>query len=65
VTGAKILEMNHPSFDEPTLGVVADGALYVSANSQGAKFRNEKQPIAPEAMTEAVVLRVPLAPASR
>jgi sugar lactone lactonase YvrE len=65
VTGAKILEMNHPSFDEPTLGVVADGALYVSANSQGAKFRNEKQPIAPGAMTEAVVLRVPLAPASR
>ena len=64
VTGAKILEMNHPSFDEPTLGVVAAGALYVVANSQGAKFRNRERPIAPEAMAEAVVLRVPLAPAA-
>jgi sugar lactone lactonase YvrE len=64
VTGAKILEMNHPAFDEPTLGTVAGGALYVVANSQGAKFRNEKKPIAPEAMTEAVVLRVPLAAAA-
>jgi sugar lactone lactonase YvrE len=64
VTGAKILEMNHPAFDEPTLGVVVDGALYVSANSQGGKFRNEKKPIAPEEMRDAVVLKVPLGPAA-
>jgi sugar lactone lactonase YvrE len=65
VTGAKILEMNHPAFDEPTLAVAANGALYVCANSQGGKFRNEKKPIAPEQMRDAVILRVPLAPASR
>ncbi len=65
VTGAKILEMNHPAFDEPTLGCAADGALYVVANSQGGKFRNEKTPIAPEAMTDAVILKVPLSPAAR
>ena len=65
VTGAKILEMNQPAFDEPTLGCVAEGALYVVANSQGGKFRNEKTPIAPEAMTDAVILKVPLEPAER
>ena len=65
VTGAKILEMNHPAFDEPTLAVVADGALYVTANSQGGKFRNEKKPIAPEEMQDAVILKLPLAPAPR
>ena len=65
VTGAKILEMNHPAFDEPTLAVVAEGALYVTANSQGGKFRDEKHPITPEAMADAVILKVPLAPASR
>ena len=65
VTGAKILEMNQPAFDEPTLGCVAEGALYVVANSQGGKFRNEKTPIAPEAMTDAVILKVPLEPAAR
>ncbi len=44
VTGAKILEMNHPAFDEPTLAVVAEGALYVTANSQGGKFREREAP---------------------
>ena len=65
VTGAKILEMNHPAFDEPTLAVVADGALYVTANSQGWKFQNQKKPIAPEEMQDAVILKLPLAPAPR
>lgn len=62
ITGAKILVMNHPDFDEPTLGVVAAGALYFTANSQGGKFQNEKAPITPEAMRDAVILKLPLAP---
>jgi sugar lactone lactonase YvrE len=65
VTGAKILEMNHPAFDEPTLAVAANGSLYVCANSQGGKFRNEKKPIAPAEMQDAVILKVPLAAAAR
>jgi hypothetical protein len=65
VTGAKILEMNHPDFDEPTLGVVADGALYFTADSQGQKFLDGKKPIAPEDMRDAVILRLPLSPAAR
>ena len=62
VAGAKILVMNHPDFDEPTLGVAADGALYFTANSQGGKFQNEKTPITPGAMQDAVILKLPLAP---
>ena len=63
VTGAKILEMNNPAFDEPTLAVAANGALYVTANSQGGKFQNQKKPITPEEMQDAVILKVPIAPA--
>jgi sugar lactone lactonase YvrE len=65
VTGGKILEMNNPDFDEPTLAVAAGEALYVVANSQGGKFRDEKHPIGPEAMREAVILKIPLAPGAR
>lgn len=60
IAGAKILVMNHPDFDEPTLGVAAEGALYFTANSQGGKFQNEKKPITPEAMQDAVILKLPL-----
>ena len=64
IAGAKILVMNHPDFDEPTLGVAAEGALYFTANSQGGKFQNEKKPITPEAMRDAVILKLPLPAAS-
>jgi sugar lactone lactonase YvrE len=63
VTGARILEMNNPAFDEPTLAVAVDGFLYVNAASQGGKFQNEKKPITPEEMRDAVILKVPLRPA--
>ena len=62
ISKSRILEMNHPDFDEPTLGVVADGALYFSADSQGQKFLNEKKPISPEEMRDAVILKLPLSP---
>lgn len=61
IAKSRILEMNHPDFDEPTLGVVADGWLYFSAGSQGQKFLNQKKPITPEEMREAVILKIPLA----
>ena len=65
ISRARILEMNHPDFDEPTLGVVVDGALYFSADSQGQKFLDEKHPIPPGDMREAVILRLPLSAAGR
>jgi sugar lactone lactonase YvrE len=60
IARARILEMNHPAFDEPTLGVVVSGALYFTADSQGERFRDEKHPVQPEEMRDAVVLKLPL-----
>jgi sugar lactone lactonase YvrE len=60
IASSRILEMNHPDFDEPTLGVVVDGALYFSADSQGQKFLDPKHPIRPEEMRDAVILKLPL-----
>jgi sugar lactone lactonase YvrE len=65
ISRARILEMNHPAFDEPTLGVVAGGRLYFTADSQGGRFLDEKHPISPEDMRDAVVLMLPLRPDPR
>jgi sugar lactone lactonase YvrE len=61
IASSRILEMNHPDFDEPTLGVVVDGTLYFSADSQGQKFLDPKHPVPPEEMRDAVILKLPLA----
>lgn len=47
----------------PTLGVVVDGAVYFSADSQGQKFLDAKHPIGPDETRDAVILRLPLSPA--
>lgn len=56
----RILEMNHPEFDEPTLGTVVEDALYFTADSQGQKFLDEKKPMPAGEMRDAVILRLPL-----
>ena len=38
IVGAEILAMNHPAFDEPTLGTVVDDAFYFVANSQWGRI---------------------------
>lgn len=58
----RILEMNNPHFDEPTLGTVVDGALYVSANNQGHRYYDLKNPPKPGDLQDAVILKVPLPP---
>lgn len=60
IARSRILVMNHPALDEPTLGTVVDGALYFSANNQGHLFRDAKKPPKAEDLKDAVVLRVPL-----
>jgi len=57
---ARILEMNNPEFDEPTLGTVVGGFLYLSANNQGHRYYDKKNPPKPEDLREAVILKVPL-----
>ena len=60
VVHAKILEMNHPAFDEPTLGTVVDGTLYFTANNQGHRYYDTKHPYKPEDLRDAVILKLPL-----
>jgi sugar lactone lactonase YvrE len=55
-----ILEMNHPRFGEPTIGVVTGQEYYVIANSHGGLMRRAKGPLADEALTEPTVLRIRL-----
>lgn len=58
VTSWKILEMNHPLMDEPTLGTVVGDGLYWIASSQGNKF--EVQPPKLTELHEAVILKTKL-----
>ena len=60
VSRGHILEMNHPDFDEPTLGTVVGDALYFIADSQGQKFLDEKRPMPAGEMRDAVILKLPL-----
>ena len=60
IVRSRILVMNHPVLDEPTLGTIVDGVLYFSANNQGHRFQDPKNPPRPEDLRDAVVLRVPL-----
>ena len=60
IASSRILVMNHPVLDEPTLGTIVEGVLYFSANNQGHRFQDAKNPPKPEDLKDAVVLRVPL-----
>jgi len=62
ITRARILEMNHPAFDEPTLGTVVGGTLYFTANNQGHRYYDTKHPFQPEDLRDAVILKVSLKP---
>jgi sugar lactone lactonase YvrE len=63
VVRARILEMNHPAFDEPTLGTVVDGTLYFTADNQGHLYYDTKHPYRAEDLRDAVILKLPLTPA--
>ncbi len=65
IASSRILEMNHPDFDEPTLGTVVDRVLYFSANNQGHLYRDTKNPPKSEDLREAVILKLPLPAAAR
>ena len=60
IARGRILEMNDPHFDEPTLGTVVGGALYVSANNQGHRYYDLKNPPRSGDLQDAVILKVPL-----
>ncbi len=60
IARSRILVMNHPILDEPTLGTIVDGVLYFSADNQGHRFHDVKNPPKPEDLRDAVILRVPI-----
>ncbi|HKD19323.1 MAG TPA: hypothetical protein VKG23_15840 [Thermoanaerobaculia bacterium] len=60
IVRGRILEMNHPVFDEPTLGTVVDDVFYFSANNQGHRYHDVKNPPKSEDLQDAVILRVDL-----
>jgi sugar lactone lactonase YvrE len=60
IARSRILVMNDPVLDEPTLGTIVDGVLYFSANNQGHRFHDVKNPPKPDDLKDAVILRVPL-----
>ncbi len=58
IARSRILVMNDPVLDEPTLGTIVDGVLYFSANNQGHRFHDAKNPPKPEDLKDAVILKV-------
>ena len=60
VTAVRILEMNHPLWDEPTLGAVAGDDFYYVANSHWSRFDREGRLRRPEELSAPVILRLPL-----
>lgn len=60
LAAAETLERAVPGWDEPTLGIVVDGALLYVANSQWPKFGDDGATPDPATLAELVVRRLPL-----
>ncbi len=54
----EVLECGHPTFHQPTRGVVADGAFYFIANSQSDQIGDGE--LAVEKLEDVVILKLPL-----
>jgi sugar lactone lactonase YvrE len=61
VASAEWLERHVPEWDEPTLGVVVDGALVYVANSQWPKFPEDGSTPDAATLAEPAIRRLPLA----
>ncbi len=61
LVSAKTLEKNLPEWDEPTLGVVVDGALFYVSNSHWPSFPgDESSPTDTTKLTPTAIRRLPL-----
>lgn len=58
ITGAQVVEANHPMFMNPTTGVVVGDELYYVANSQFGSISSTGVLFPPERLFETVILRV-------
>lgn len=55
-----LLSHHHPDIDQPTTGVVVDGAIFVLATTQVSRYTGPGKLGDPATLREPVVLRVPL-----
>ena len=60
IVSQEILGMSHPLYDEPTLGVLAGGALHYVANSQWGRFSEDGTTLPPQGLAPPAILRLPL-----
>jgi hypothetical protein len=60
IVRGELLDMNDPEFDEPTLAVLVDGALYVNGRSQWGKFDEKTGAFDPGKLREPAILKIDL-----
>jgi hypothetical protein len=60
VERVRVLERDNPHFNEPTLGLVADGHLYYIANSQWKHYEKDGTIFPHHKLEDIVILKVPL-----
>ncbi len=60
VERAQVLERNNPHFNEPTLGVLAEGHLYYIANSQWKHYEKDGTIFPFQKLDDIVILKLPL-----
>jgi DNA-binding beta-propeller fold protein YncE len=60
ITHIEVIEAGNPQFDEPTTGVIANGAFYFMANPQLRAFDENHRIWPRERLRDVVVLRLPL-----
>ncbi len=60
ITGVDVLEAGNPQFDEPTTGVIANGAFYFLANPQLRAFDERHNIWPPERLHDVIILKLPL-----
>ncbi|HEV2097041.1 MAG TPA: hypothetical protein VGQ82_11125, partial [Chthoniobacterales bacterium] len=60
VESLSVLESNNPIWDEPTLGVIAEGGFYYNGASQWGAVSEKGEIAPPEKLRDAIVQRLPL-----
>lgn len=63
VVSAEVLERYHPLFNGMTTGAIDGDSFLYFANTQSRAFRPDGTPIDPAALTDIIILRLPLPPA--
>ena len=61
VERVRVLERNHPKYNEPTLGVLVDGHLFYIANSQWKHYEKNGAIFPYDKLEDIVILKLPLA----